>query len=150
MNTLTFKKDDIIFRQNEFADTMFKIISGSVRIVSDHEKDSEKEIAVLGPGSFFGEMGMVECYPRSATAIVDSEAAEVIEFDETDFGRIMKDDPDTVLNILRQLAQRLQETDQAYLEAVETVRKEKAGNSDAKTKTALQRLHDFYRAFLNR
>ncbi|MBR3136929.1 MAG: cyclic nucleotide-binding domain-containing protein [Clostridia bacterium] len=150
MNTLTFKKGDVIFRQNEFADSMFKIQSGAVRIVSDYEKESEKEITVLESGSFFGEMGLVECYPRSATAIVSSETAEVIEFDSSDFERILKDDPDTVLNLLRQFSQRLQDTNQAYLEAFESVRKEKANQSDAKSKSVLQRLHDYYRSIMGR
>lgn len=150
MNTLTFKKDDVIFRQKDFADSMFKILSGAVRIVSDYETEDEKEIAVLEAGSFFGEMGLVECYPRSATAIVGSETAELVEFDETDFGKIMKDEPDTVLNIMRQLAQRLQETNQAYIEAVETVRKEKANQSDAKSKSVLRRLHDYYLSIMGK
>ena len=150
MNILTFQKNDVIFRENDFADCMYRILEGSVRIVTDFEGENEKEITVLKEGDFFGEMGLVECYPRSATAIVGSETAELVEFDETDFGKIMKDEPDTVLNILRQLAQRLQETNQAYIEAVETVRKEKANQSDAKSKSVLRRLHDYYLSIMGK
>ena len=118
MNTLTFHKNDVIFRQEEFADTMYKLLNGSIRIISDYGKEDEKEIAVLKDGDYFGEMGLVECYPRSATAVVGSETAEVAEFGVTDCERMFAADPDSVMKILRQLAERLKATDQAYLDAV--------------------------------
>ena len=153
MNTLTFQKNDVIFRQGEFADTMYKLLSGSIRIVSDYGKESEKEIAVLKDGDFFGEMGLVECYPRSATAVVSSEAAEVTEFELADCKRFFNEDPEGVMKILRQLADRIKETDQAYLNAVETVKKAKAvvaGNEkpSEESKSALRRLREYYLSFL--
>ena len=149
MNTLTFVKNDVVFRQGEYADTMYKILSGSVRIVSDFGEENEKELAVLNAGDFFGEMGLAECFPRSATAVICSETAEVTEFDFADFEYIFKEDPDSVLTILRQLADRLSATNRDYLEAVDTLRKVKAEQGGtAETKTILQRLHDFYLSFL--
>lgn len=151
MKILTFQKNDVIFRQGDFADTMYKIVKGSVRIVSDLGEAGEKEIALLNAGDYFGEMGLAECFPRSASAVVCSETAEVTEFDFFDFQRLFKEDPDSVLAILRQLAARLKETNGDYLEAVEVLQKAK-GEQDVneETRTVLQRLHDFYLSILGK
>ncbi len=155
MNTYTLQKNDVVFRQEEFAESMYKILSGSVRIVSDYGKESEKEITVLKDGDFFGEMGLVETYPRSATAVVSSASAEVTEFGVEDCQRLFADDPESVRMILRQLAERIGKTNQDYMDAAEVVRKAKEDRtinaaSDTTPRTALQRLHDYYLSFLRR
>ena len=151
MNTLTLQKNDVVFRQEDFADTMYKLLNGSVRIITDYGKESEKELALLKDGDFFGEMGMIACFPRTATAVVCSETAEITEFGVEDYGRLFKDDPDNVMKILHQLADRIRETDESYLEAVETVQKAKAdGVTSEEDKRVLKRLRDRYYAFIGR
>lgn len=151
MNTLTFQKNDVIFRQDDLADTMYRILSGSVRIVSDFGKESEKEISVLKDGDFFGEMGLAECFPRSASAVVCSDTAEVTEFDADDFQRVFKEEPELIMRMIRQIAQRLEETNRNYLEAVETVRKAKGEQTiTEETGSVLRRLHDFYLSIIRR
>ena len=84
-----------------------------------------------------------------------NESIEVTEFGIEDFQRIFKEDPENVMTILRQLAERLRLMDQVYRDAVETVEKAKAEQTkdeapDKAPKTALQRLRDYYLSFIGR
>ena len=69
MKEITFGKDQVIFRQGDTATVMYDILSGKVGIYVDYETEKQKQIAVLEAGEIFGEMGMIEYYPRSATAV---------------------------------------------------------------------------------
>ena len=76
----TFNKGEIIFRQNEFGSCMYDIEKGTVGIYVNYGEDGEKLLAVLDSDDYFGEMGMIESYPRSATAVAleDGTETEVI------------------------------------------------------------------------
>lgn len=56
---------DYIFRRNDYTDTFFSIMSGSVNIEID-ENDPEKVVA-LTYGQFFGEMSLISGRRRSAS-----------------------------------------------------------------------------------
>ena len=60
----------------------------------------EKEIAVLGPGDFFGELSLLSDEPRSATAeaIEDSRRCSCIGRDV--FAMLVQDDLDIVFRML--------------------------------------------------
>jgi CRP-like cAMP-binding protein len=63
----------VIFRQGDASDAMYVIESGSVEIRRlIHEQ--EHVLAVVGQGSFFGEMAILNQRPRSATAVVRRDA----------------------------------------------------------------------------
>lgn len=62
-----FTKGDTVFRQEEAADYVYVIESGEVEIVRELI-DGEEHLATLGPGQYFGELGAMLGFPRSATA----------------------------------------------------------------------------------
>lgn len=47
---------------------LFAVIRGQVRITRLSEYGVEQELATLGRGEIFGEMGLLDDHPRSATA----------------------------------------------------------------------------------
>lgn len=74
----TYYAGHVIFRQGEVAYSAFIIESGSVEIVREHEGD-EVVLATLKPGTVFGEMGMLDGKPRSATArVVETAVVKVV------------------------------------------------------------------------
>jgi small-conductance mechanosensitive channel len=64
-----FGPGDAIVRQNDEGSSMFVICRGQVRVV----EASGREIAVLGPGNYIGEMSMLTGQPRSATVLAVGE-----------------------------------------------------------------------------
>lgn len=63
-----FAAGTTIFRQEDAADYVFVIESGEVEIVRELI-DGEEHLAALGPGQYFGELGAMLGFPRSAKAI---------------------------------------------------------------------------------
>ncbi|MBP3894591.1 MAG: Crp/Fnr family transcriptional regulator [Atopobiaceae bacterium] len=121
MRRLTFGRDDVIFKEGEFALSMYEIVSGSVGIYANYGTSSSRMLAALREGEFFGEMGLAECYPRSATAVALEDGTALDEIDADEFSSYFRDKPDTVLAILRTLSARLRETNARYLEARQAV-----------------------------
>lgn len=62
-----YQAGDFVFRQGDPATDFFIIERGEVEIVRDPaDRQPEQVVAVLGPGSFFGELALVTNEPRSA------------------------------------------------------------------------------------
>lgn len=63
----TFADAEVIFREGEETHDMFVVHQGQVEILK-HAGGHDVQLALLGRGSFFGEMSLLEGLPRSATA----------------------------------------------------------------------------------
>ena len=130
MKQITFNKDQVIFRENEFATVMYDIVSGKVGIFTGYQTDQEKKIAELEAGTFFGEMGMIEFYPRSATAVALTDDTLLQELEEADLSEYLKDKPEKLLSLMRQLSARIRETTQKYVEACSAMNENKRAEEE--------------------
>jgi CRP/FNR family cyclic AMP-dependent transcriptional regulator len=66
----TFARNAVIFREGEEGDKLYLLLEGKVRISREVSGMGEEALAVLGPGDAFGEMSLVDDFPRSADARV--------------------------------------------------------------------------------
>jgi CRP/FNR family transcriptional regulator, cyclic AMP receptor protein len=65
VETVDYPGGRCIVKQDETGDCMYVVLDGKARVV--HRRDGrEFELAVLGPGDFFGELALVDSGPRSA------------------------------------------------------------------------------------
>jgi len=101
----------IIFNERDPADSMFLVVNGRVAISKKIIEGSDKILATLGAGEYFGEMGLLTGTRRSATARA-MEDSELIEIDQEVFTTLLKDEPSLGMDLLRQLAQRLDKTNE--------------------------------------
>lgn len=120
MNKKTYKKGDIIFRQGDASDSMFDIQWGAVGIYVDYGTDKEQKLAELEGDAFFGEMGMIDHAPRSATAVVLRNHTVLQEITEDQLGELFRDKPAKVLDIMQHLSHRLRKLTGKYMEACKT------------------------------
>jgi len=105
---LHFEPAEIIIKEGQAGEKMYVIQKGSVRI-SKVVLGKEIDLAVLKQGEFFGEMGILNSRPRTATAIaVDS--VTVLALDWTNFTARVKEYSAVALHMIRTLARRLDET----------------------------------------
>ena len=66
-NSRLFKAGETVFAEGSSADKAYIIESGYVEIFVGTGEDS-LQLSVLGPGDIFGEMGIIDASPRSASA----------------------------------------------------------------------------------
>ena len=69
----SFQKGEIICRQGDPGDTMYVIRSGMVSLFRDDDS-REVYLSELKRGDFFGELSLLSCEPRNATARVSLDA----------------------------------------------------------------------------
>ena len=78
-----FAEGQILFREGDAADGVFRLLSGYVDVLRELDGDPIL-LGTVGAGQFIGEMGVVENRPRSATARAASEV-EVEFLNPTEF-----------------------------------------------------------------
>jgi CRP/FNR family transcriptional regulator, cyclic AMP receptor protein len=96
-----FPTDRVIARQGEIGTGFFLVVEGAVRVIRDGD-----ELAVLGPGEFFGELSVLDGLPRIAK-VVASEPTRCLALASWDFEQALLDSPTLALAILRGLAARV-------------------------------------------
>lgn len=121
MRSLSYNKDEVIFLEGSYRETMYEITAGSVGIYASYGTEDEQLLATLGVDETFGEMGLVEFWARSATAVALENNTQVNELGARELSEYMRNQPDKVLSIMRQLSARLRETNRRYEEACHTV-----------------------------
>ncbi len=110
VNLKDYMKDEIIFMQGDESSCMYEVQQGKVGIFLDYGTDTEKKIAEIGPDRIFGEMGMVEGLPRSATAVALEKDTELAIITWEVLGIYFKTKPSRVVQILQQTSDRLRLT----------------------------------------
>jgi len=100
--TVTLKPEQVVFREGERGDSLYAIISGSVRVVRKLPAGGEEVLALLQPGECFGEISLVDEESRSATVIAN-EPSELIRIRRETFNRLVEEDPELALKLYRAL-----------------------------------------------
>jgi CRP/FNR family cyclic AMP-dependent transcriptional regulator len=109
MTSTHFAEGQVLFREGDPADSVFRLVSGAVDIL--RELDGEPILlGTVGAGQFIGEMGVVENRPRSATARAASEV-EVEILTPTEFFHQIAGSPRAARELIQRLSQRLREAD---------------------------------------
>jgi CRP-like cAMP-binding protein len=98
-----FKENEPIFWEGEPGVGMYIVKAGSVGIYKISSDRDKKEIAVLSPGEFFGELALLDESPRSATCIA-RENCEIIGLFRPDLFNILAQKPRLGNKFLLQLA----------------------------------------------
>jgi CRP/FNR family cyclic AMP-dependent transcriptional regulator len=102
-----------IFPEGAPGDEMFVVASGRVRISKEIPGAGEEALTLLGPGSYFGEMAVIDDAPRSADAVAHEDCALLV-LRRDDLDRLMFLDKDLAYALLwafvRTLSSRLRET----------------------------------------
>jgi CRP/FNR family cyclic AMP-dependent transcriptional regulator len=96
-----FPTDRVIARQGEIGTGFFLVVEGAVKVIRDGD-----ELAILGPGEFFGELSVLDGLPRIAK-VVAIEPTRCIALASWEFEQAILDSPTLALAILRGLAARV-------------------------------------------
>jgi CRP/FNR family transcriptional regulator, cyclic AMP receptor protein len=110
-----FAKDTVIFKEGDPGDQCYVITNGDVRISKFIPNIGEEALAILKPGDYFGEMALIDNFPRSAHAIANTDLA-LLAICKTDLDKILIMDRELGYKLLwaftKTLSKRLRETNE--------------------------------------
>jgi CRP/FNR family transcriptional regulator, cyclic AMP receptor protein len=104
--TRKYAADSVIVRQGDTSMSFYVILSGRVRVEQELGDTRRLPLSEFGPGGYFGEMGLIDDMPRSAT-VVAVEPTECALLAKWDFGNELREDPDIAVALLPILSQRI-------------------------------------------
>jgi CRP-like cAMP-binding protein len=107
----------VVAREGEVSNCMYVIETGEVRIIKNLDTPDAVQLAVLGPGEFFGEMCILETLPRSATGQAAGPATVVSVASSAFYHlyrRMPKQHSILLLNLARDLSRRLRHLDEVF------------------------------------
>lgn len=119
MDVKTFAPDQRIFQEGDSTDYAYIVEYGNVQIYREIGGRTVR-LAVLGKGDIFGEMGLVDDRPRSASAKALNDVA-LTPIDSAGFVALLRDDPDKTLPFIRVLFERLRTMTDRYVVGLEHV-----------------------------
>ena len=98
----------VIVHAGDQTDSLFVIINGSAKVLNRDVEGNEVILTILGAGECFGEMGLIDGSPRSAD-VVANESCELLVIAKSDFKKVLAENIDLCLNIMKSLVLRLRE-----------------------------------------
>jgi len=114
-----FARGDVLTRQGAIAHWLYIIVSGEAEAWWQPPEGPRRLLEKRGPGSVFGEIGLMTGAPRRATVIATS-SVEAYRLDKEGFQEIIEQRPelaDSLSGILQARLQRFAELEQGYHDA---------------------------------
>ena len=105
-----FPRGSYVIRAGEETDSLYIILAGKAKVLIPDDDGNEVILSVIGPNEFFGEMGLLDDQPRSAS-VETMESCEMLRISRSAFLSCLKDNFDTAMLIIRNLVKRLREAD---------------------------------------
>jgi CRP/FNR family cyclic AMP-dependent transcriptional regulator len=105
-----FPRGTTVIAAGDTTDTLYVVISGRLKVMMSDDEGREVILSILGPNEYFGEMGLVDDSPRSAS-VVTIEPCELIMLSKRDFKKCLEDNFEMAMTMMRGLVKRLREAD---------------------------------------
>ena len=131
MEIVNFKKGEDIIEEGTVGDCAYIIEEGSVEVSKLSPHGRKQILGVLEKSEIFGEMGLIDGLPRSATVTALEDCVMSVCSQET-FNNLADHNPESLIPIFKVLVRRLRST----LELVGTVQKKNNGTGSSVAKEA--------------
>ncbi|MCZ6754138.1 MAG: Crp/Fnr family transcriptional regulator [Gemmatimonadetes bacterium] len=107
----TYPKGSVIVFEDDPGDALYLVADGQVKVVLIGEDGREVILTVLGGGTFFGEMALLDDRPRSAHVIA-MEDSTLLLLRRDDFQARLRQSPAVAISLLAELSGRLRLADE--------------------------------------
>ena len=87
----------------------FVILEGSAKVV---RAPGGRVVAQLGPGSYFGELAVIDDRPRTAS-VISTAPMLTARLSRTDFRKLVRQEPEVALRIMENLSGRIRDLQRA-------------------------------------
>lgn len=105
----SFRRNEVIFHEEDTNEFMYIILSGKVKVVQTSEEGREIILALHKSGDFFGEMSLIDGKTAPATIIATENSAIAI-ISKKDFYSLLFLQNKVVLNLLKIFCGRLRDS----------------------------------------
>lgn len=106
----SFPRNVFVFQAGDETDALYVILSGKVKVLIPDEQGREVILSVMGPHEFFGEMGILDDLPRSAS-VATLEPCEMLRLSKAGFINCLKENSEVAMLVIRNLVKRLRAAD---------------------------------------
>ena len=107
--SLDLAEGEWVFEEATLGTEMYIVQEGRVEILKK-VGDEDRQLTVLEKGDFFGEMALLEGLPRAA-GVRALTALKLLEINGATFNKMLRDNPEIAVRMMRKLSRRLRETD---------------------------------------
>ena len=115
MSEKIFSKNEVVFREGELGSCFYEILDGVAGIYHHWGQEDQKKLTEMKPGQYFGEMAVIETWPRSMTVVAEEEL-RVREIDENGLNAFFEEEPDRILALMKQIGGRIRTVTAEYEE----------------------------------
>ena len=120
-NVESYSKGTLLFKEGEPGRCMYDIYTGSVNIYTGYGTPDEKLITTIGVSKFFGEMGLLNNAPRTATAVVNMDHTIIESMYMDDFKELFEKNPVKISMLIKHMASRIRRLTDQYTDACKLV-----------------------------
>ena len=113
---ITYETDQVLFNQGDVGDAVYIIVEGAASVLVD-TPDGPLEVATLGRNDFVGETAILCDVPRTAT-VKAADKTVTLRISKDLFFRLVAEFPEMSVEIMRELAARLEQTTKQLREAM--------------------------------
>lgn len=100
-----YEPGDVVFSQGDPGRALFVVVDGTIEITQATPR-GDLVVAELGAGAAFGELALVDDYPRSGSARV-ATAARLLILYKSDFDALMEGEARIAMIVMRNLSRQL-------------------------------------------
>lgn len=117
MVALKLNKGQVLFKEGQEGDRLYVVVHGKIKLGTQSNDGRENLLSILGPGEMFGELSLFDPEPRTSTATAVTDARLVSLAHDAVIG-LVTSNPQTSLELLRRLAQRLRKSNEVLADLV--------------------------------
>ena len=117
MVALKLNKGQTLFKAVQEGDRLYVVVQGKIKLGTSTNDGRENLLSILGPGEMFGELSLFDPEPRTSTATAVTDARLVSLAHDAVIG-LVTSNPQTSLELLRRLAQRLRKSNEVLADLV--------------------------------
>ncbi len=121
MKAEKYRNGQVIFKQGDPGDSLYYIRWGNVGVFANYGQANEEKLAELTTGDYFGEMGLLDHAPRTATVVSLDYDTTLNRITEDEFDEFLRENPARVMDILQRLCHKVRDATRNYLEICQAV-----------------------------
>lgn len=117
MVAVKLNKGQVLFKEGQAGDRLYVVVHGKIKLGTTSSDGRENLLSILGPGEMFGELSLFDPEPRASTATAVTDSRLVSLAHDAVIG-LVTSNPQTSLELLRRLAQRLRKSNEILADLV--------------------------------